>query len=124
MTPAGTVVVTGAAGQIGAAVRPFLAQLFESVRLVDVLPTTANASNESVMIGDVSDPVFALRACMNADAVIHLAAKAGVSSGSGTGIPSISSISTARDRSHEGCPRASLTSGSPPPTCGEGMAPW
>ena len=53
-----------------------------------------------------------------------LAAKAGVSSGSGTGIPSISSISTARDRSHEGCPRASLTSGSPPPTCGEGMAPW
>ena len=76
MTPAGTVVVTGAAGQIGAAVRPFLAQLFESVRLVDVLPTTANASNESVMIGDVSDPVFALRACMNADAVIHLAGPA------------------------------------------------
>ena len=79
MRPTGTVVVTGAAGQIGSAVRPFLAQLFDSVRLVDLVRMTVNAANESVLIGDVNDRSVVDQAYANADALIHLAGVASTS---------------------------------------------
>ena len=73
MTARGTVVVTGAAGQIGTAIRPFLARLFASVRLVDVAPMAAEVANEAVFVGDVCDDALMRRAFENADALIHLA---------------------------------------------------
>lgn len=76
MTATGTVVVTGAAGQIGSALRPHLARLFASVRLIDVIPLTAETANESVVTGDVRDAALLRPACANADALIHLAGSA------------------------------------------------
>ena len=68
-----TVVLTGAAGQIGTAIRPALGRLFASVRLVDRVPTLDVRDGETVVTGDLNDAKALDDVLTGADAVIHLA---------------------------------------------------
>lgn len=73
MSSRGIVVVTGAAGEIGTAIRPFLAAQFPTVRLVDVIPIADQRSNEECVVGDLHDSSVRDEALRGADALIHLA---------------------------------------------------
>ncbi|MEJ8825938.1 NAD(P)-dependent oxidoreductase [Variovorax humicola] len=63
--------VTGAAGLVGTALRPLLGEHYR-LRLLD-RHAIAAAPGEEVMAGDLCDPVFAERAVAGVDAVLHLA---------------------------------------------------
>ena len=66
-------VVTGAAGEIATAIRPFLAERFAAVRLVDVHPIVDHQTHEECIVGDLHDPVVIRSVLREADALIHLA---------------------------------------------------
>jgi len=68
-----TLVVTGAAGEIGTAIRPFLADVFSAVRLVDLCPAADLRRNEELVVGDLHDDTVRRAALRGADALIHLA---------------------------------------------------
>ena len=63
--------VTGAAGLVGTALRPLLGEHYR-LRLLD-RHAIAAAPGEEVMAGDLCDPVFAERSVAGVDAVLHLA---------------------------------------------------
>jgi len=65
------ILITGAAGQIGAMLRPRLAGPGRTLRLLDVAPLTAGAGEEAVQ-ASVTDLAALTRACAGVDAVIHL----------------------------------------------------
>jgi hypothetical protein len=67
-----TILITGAAGQIGTMLRPRLAAPGRTLRLLDTAPVTARPGEEAVQasITSLSDMTAA---CQGADAVIHLA---------------------------------------------------
>ncbi|MFG2823718.1 NAD-dependent epimerase/dehydratase family protein [Kitasatospora sp. NPDC048365] len=69
----GTVVVTGAAGRIGAVVRQALRGEAERLVLVDRVPLRAEAPNEVVFTADLRDPAAVEAALSGADRVVHLA---------------------------------------------------
>ncbi|RKS76845.1 uronate dehydrogenase [Actinomadura pelletieri DSM 43383] len=69
----GTIVLTGAAGRIGTALRGPLRDEAERLVLVDVAPVSAEAPNEVVHRTDLTDLAGAARAVEGADAVVHLA---------------------------------------------------
>ncbi|MCV9917487.1 NAD(P)-dependent oxidoreductase [Pseudomonas sp. BT-42-2] len=67
-----TLLVTGAAGIVGTALRPYLRERF-NLRLLDRRPVSELAANETALVGDLTDPAFVRQACEGVDAVLHLA---------------------------------------------------
>ena len=71
-----TILITGAAGQIGSMLRPRLAGQDRTLRLLDQVPLTAGPGEE-VLQASVTDLAALTAACAGADAVIHLAGQSG-----------------------------------------------
>jgi uronate dehydrogenase len=69
------IVITGAAGRIGAMLRPRLARPGRTLRVLDVAPMSAGPGEEAIQ-ASVEDLEAMTAACRGADAVIHLAALA------------------------------------------------
>lgn len=76
-----TVLITGAAGRIGRALRPRLARPGRTLRLLDLAPLDPAAPGEEVELVQASflDQPEIEAACQGADAVIHLGGLAGES---------------------------------------------
>lgn len=73
-----TILITGAAGRIGTAMRPRMARAGRVLRLFDTAPLSPAAGpGEEAVEGSVTDPEAIEAACLGADAVIHLGAIAG-----------------------------------------------
>jgi nucleoside-diphosphate-sugar epimerase len=71
-----TILITGAAGQIGGMLRPRLARPGRTLRVLDTAGLTAGPGEEAVQ-ASVTDLAAMTAACEGADAVIHLAALSG-----------------------------------------------
>ena len=69
-----TVLVTGAAGQVGTAVRPMLRAAFPRVVLTDRVDVSDLAPNESFFAADFEDPASFASRLRGIDAIVHLAA--------------------------------------------------
>ena len=67
------ILMTGAAGQIGRAVRGGLRGAYPLVRLLDVAPVGAAAEGEEVVTADIRDMAAMERATAGIDCVLHLA---------------------------------------------------
>jgi len=72
-----TVLVTGAAGRVGRALRPFLRRRYD-LRLHDRVPVPDPAEGETVHVGDLADAAGFRDAAKGVDAVVHLAAVHGI----------------------------------------------
>jgi len=68
----GTVLLTGAAGDIGSHLRAPLREAASELRLSDVRPLEADAGNEVVIPAELTDREAVARAAVGADAVVHL----------------------------------------------------
>ena len=68
-----TILITGAAGRIGAMLRPRLARQDRTLRLLDVAEVTAGPGEE-VVRASITDMAAMTAACRGASAMIHLAA--------------------------------------------------
>jgi uronate dehydrogenase len=77
---AGVVLVTGAAGKIGQALRPRLARPGRTLRLLDVAPLGPLQPGEEAVVATVVDPPSIAAACAGVDAVVHLAGISGEAS--------------------------------------------
>lgn len=66
--------VTGAAGIVGTALRPLLAARFPEILLTDreEVPSCELAGNESFLRGDLADATFIGQATSDVDAILHL----------------------------------------------------
>ena len=82
MTTRETVLITGAAGRIGRALRPRLARAGRTLRLLDLAPLDPAAPGEDVELVQASflDQPEIEAACQGADAVVHLGGLAGEAS--------------------------------------------
>jgi uronate dehydrogenase len=78
-----TLLITGAAGIVGTALRPYLRQHYK-LRLLDRLPVADLQDGESEVVGDLTDPVFVERAMAGCNAVLHLACAHGTGIAFGT----------------------------------------
>lgn len=67
------IVLTGAAGRLGQALRPHLSPLCKELRLVDRAPIAANLSNEKPFQIDLNDEVALKETLKGASAVVHFA---------------------------------------------------
>lgn len=72
-TSPGRVLLTGAAGRLGRAIRPYLAPQCEELRLTDRLPFEACHRNEAVVVCDLQDTSAHARLLDGVDAVVHFA---------------------------------------------------
>ena len=75
-----TILITGAAGRIGTAMRPRMAREGRVLRLFDTAPLSpavGSGPGEEAVSGSVTDPDAIRAACVGADAVIHLGAISG-----------------------------------------------
>ena len=73
-----TILITGAAGQIGSMLRPRLARPGRTLRLLDMRAARRPAGpGEEVVVASATDMAAMTKACAGADAVIHLAGIAG-----------------------------------------------
>jgi uronate dehydrogenase len=68
-----TVLLTGAAGRLGQALRPLLASRCEALRLADRQPLQADRANETTFLLDLNDPAGLREAMAGCSAVVHLA---------------------------------------------------
>lgn len=67
------VLITGASGRVGSAIRPHLRRDFE-LRLTDLAqPAEPPAGGEELVLGDLADPAFVAELVAGVDAVLHLA---------------------------------------------------
>jgi UDP-glucose 4-epimerase len=77
-----TILVTGGAGFIGANLAPLLAGRGDRVRVLDDLSIGRrrylSGVDHELMVGSVGDPAMRERAVTGVDAVVHLAARAGI----------------------------------------------
>jgi uronate dehydrogenase len=71
-----TILITGAAGGVGAILRPRLAKPGRTLRLLDLAELTADAGEEAIQ-GSVTDLEAMVEVCQGVDAVIHLGGLAG-----------------------------------------------
>lgn len=67
-----TLLITGAAGIVGTALRPLLRQHY-SLRLVDRKPVDDLEEGETSLVGDLTDAQFVRDAVEGVDAIVHLA---------------------------------------------------
>ena len=70
-----TLLITGAAGQVGTALRPLLRAHYD-LRLFDrrePADPAGPAANEQVVVGDLCDPASVARAVQGVHAILHLA---------------------------------------------------
>ena len=67
------ILITGAAGAIGTAVRTGLRAAWQHLRLVDIKPFQAQSPNEEVIVADVADRSAMETAMRGVKAVVHLA---------------------------------------------------
>lgn len=67
------ILITGAAGQIGRALRGGLRGAYPLLRLLDVAPLGDAAAGEEVLHGDIRDPAAMEKATAGIDCVVHLA---------------------------------------------------
>ena len=72
-----SVLVTGAAGRVGSALRPFLRRRYD-LRLHDRVPAPDPAEGETVHVGDLIDAAGLRQAASGVDGVVHLAAVHGI----------------------------------------------
>jgi uronate dehydrogenase len=71
-----TILMTGAAGQVGTMLRSRLARPDRTLRLLDIAPLTAGPGEEAIQ-ASITDLDAMTAACQGADAVIHLGGYAG-----------------------------------------------
>jgi len=69
--------LTGAAGIVGSAIRPLLAARHDSIVLTDLKPVTGLAANETFVAGDIADLELVKSVTAGVDAIIHLAGMVG-----------------------------------------------
>jgi uronate dehydrogenase len=67
-----TILITGAAGRIGAMLRPRLARPGRVLRLLDIVPVDSPGPGEQAVTASVTDIAAMTDACHGVDAVIHL----------------------------------------------------
>ena len=67
------ILVTGAAGSLGAYLRTGLAPLAETLRLADIRALRKAAANAEIVIRDLSARAAALEATRDCDAIVHFA---------------------------------------------------
>jgi uronate dehydrogenase len=68
-----TVLLTGAAGAIGNAIRPALRARHREVRLLDIRPPPDPQPGERLVLSDITDPAALEAAASGADCIVHLA---------------------------------------------------
>lgn len=73
ITPADRVLITGAAGRLGNALRIGLRPRWRRLRLTDLRPVEAPAENEEVVLADINDRAALDRLMQDVSAVVHLA---------------------------------------------------
>ena len=73
------ILLTGAAGIVGSALRPLLAERYPQVLLSDIVDMDPSvlADNEAFEQGDISDPDFVNRITSHVDGIVHLAGRVG-----------------------------------------------
>lgn len=71
------ILITGAAGRVGTAVRPFLRERF-ALRSFDLRPVTDGGPGEEVVVGDLNSARDLAAALEGVDAVLHLACAIGL----------------------------------------------
>ena len=67
-----TILLTGAAGDVGSRLRPMLRERYERVILSDRTPVADLAADEEFRGGAVDDPAAMAAACEGADGLVHL----------------------------------------------------
>ncbi|MCX5580055.1 NAD-dependent epimerase/dehydratase family protein [Kaistia terrae] len=67
------ILVTGAGGLVGSGIRPYLAEQFAEVVLLDRTAPTAVARNERIVVGELSDRALLAEAMVGVTGVVHLA---------------------------------------------------
>ncbi len=72
-----TVLLTGAAGIVGTALRPFLAKRYGRLLLTDIKEITGLAANELFERGDITDIGFVKDLARRAEGIVHLAGNVG-----------------------------------------------
>jgi len=70
------ILITGAAGNIGSALRRGLRGGYPLVRLLDIAPLSAAEAGEQIFSADIRDMAALERACAGIDCVVHLAGQA------------------------------------------------
>jgi uronate dehydrogenase len=68
-----TLLLTGAAGEIGSVLRPVLRECAGRLRLHDIRPIPGLTPEELALGGDIADPAIARAAMERVDCVVHLA---------------------------------------------------
>jgi uronate dehydrogenase len=71
------ILLTGAAGIVGNALRPLLAKEYSSILLTDIVDIQELAGNETFVAGDITDFGFVKKITEGVSGIIHLAAMVG-----------------------------------------------
>lgn len=71
------ILLTGAAGVVGTALRPLLSERYANVLLTDISDITEVAENESFEKGDIADLPFVRSLATRVDGIVHLAGMVG-----------------------------------------------
>ena len=66
------ILLTGAAGGLGSALRPKLAARYGMLRSSDIVPFGPALAGEEIVVGDIADEAFCDRICAGAGALVHL----------------------------------------------------
>ena len=69
----GRVLITGAAGSVGSALRAGFQGVYEHLRLTDIRPLGVPAANEEIVLADMLDEDALAAAMKDVDCVVHLA---------------------------------------------------
>jgi uronate dehydrogenase len=67
------ILITGAGGIVGSGIRPYLAEQFDEIVLLDIKPIADTAANETAILGSANDPACIRDAIAGVDGVVHLA---------------------------------------------------
>ena len=71
------VLLTGAAGIVGSALRPLLARRYEHILLTDIEEIADLSANESFRQGDIADAEFVAELASSVEGIVHLAGRVG-----------------------------------------------
>jgi len=105
------ILITGAAGKIGAMVRPRMARDDRVLRLLDLRAPDEPGAGEEVVVASVTDHAAVTAACADVDAVLHLGGHSGEASWADTLSDNINGTYTVFDAAHRaGVPRVVFAS--------------